>query len=145
MRLRVGRFAAVLMGLFLSVSAAQTQSQQEVQMRYGPPGPPETANTRVVGFTYDTPPQEIDPGLRVFRLEPDNTWSVVYPSGTVSRGSRVRARIILDGCNGTVVGPPDEPEFAVFIPDKGCPGMIARWRRGFSGPWNILGAMKNIR
>jgi hypothetical protein len=111
---------------------------------YGQPAPPETAATRVVGFTYRTPPQEIDPGLRVFKREADDTWSNTYPSGHVDRGGRVRARVIVDGCNGTVIGKDTEPDFAVFIPDKGCPGMMARWRRG-TGHWNVLGPMQNVR
>jgi hypothetical protein len=119
---------------------------QEMQRSYGPEAPPATAKTRITGFTYRTPPQEVDPGLRIFRLESDNTWTVTnQPSGQVGKGSQIRARIILDGCKGTVIGPPNQPEFAVFFPDKGCPGMVARWRRGFSGPWNFLGAMQDIR
>jgi hypothetical protein len=135
---------SIVVAVLLSFMSVAYAPPQELLTRYGPQAPPETAKTRVTGFTYRTPPDEIDPGLRVFRFEPDDTWSVTYPNGTVSRGSRVRARVVLDGCNGTVVGPPDEPEFAVFIPDKGCPGMIARWRRGNSGTWNILGEMQNI-
>jgi hypothetical protein len=128
------------------VAVVSPPPPQEIQKSYGPEAPPATAKTRVTGFTYRTPPQEVDPGLRIFRLESDNTWTVTnQPSGQVGKGSQVRARIILDGCKGTVIGPPNQLEFAVFFPDKGCPGMIARWRRGFSGPWNFLGAMQDIR
>jgi hypothetical protein len=67
-----------------------------------------------------------------------------YPSGHVDRGMRIRARVVVSGCSGSVVGHDHEPEFALFIPDKGCPGMMARWRRG-GGPWNILGPMQNVR
>ena len=111
---------------------------------YGPPAAPETREARVVGFSYQTPPQEVDPGLRIFRREADDTWTNTYPSGHTEKGSRVRARIVLEGCNGSVIGPNDEPDFAVFIPDKGCPGMMARWRRG-AGHWNVLGSMQNVR
>jgi hypothetical protein len=111
---------------------------------YGPPAAPETERTRVSAFTYRTPSTAVDPGLRIFTRETDGSWSEKYPSGHVARGSQVRARIVLDGCNGSVIGPPDEPDFAVFIPDKGCRGMMARWRRG-AGHWNVLGPMENVR
>jgi hypothetical protein len=111
---------------------------------YGPAAGPETGRTRVIGFTYRTSPQEIDPGLRVFKPESDNTWSNTYPSGQVDKVGRIRARIVLQDCIGNVIGKDDEPDFALFIPDKGCPGMMLRWRRG-SGQWNLLAPMQNVR
>ena len=38
----------------------------------------------------------------------------------------------MDGCDGTVIGKDSERDFAVFIPDKGCPG-----RRGGAGAADI--------
>lgn len=111
---------------------------------YGPVAPPESAATRVVAFNYRTPPQEVAPGLRRFKRDADGTWSNTYPNGHVDRGARERARALIGGCPGSVIGKNDEPEFAVFIPDKGCPGMMAKWRRGV-GAWNILGPMENVR
>jgi hypothetical protein len=114
-------------------------------LAYGPPAAEETPQTRVSHFTWRTVPQEVDPGLRIWQREADGTWSETYPSGLVSRDIRVRARILLDNCAGTVVGPADESDFAVFIPDKGCRAMVARWRRGSGNHWNILGVMQNVR
>lgn len=111
---------------------------------YGPLAQPETEATRVTAFDYRTPPGEIDPGLRRFRRQAGGAWHVTYPSGHVDKGAKIRVRAIVEGCAGTVIGKDAEPEFAVFIPDKGCPGMMARWRRG-EGGWNLMGAMLNVR
>ncbi len=97
---------------------------------------------RVIAFTYQTPPQEIDPGLRIFRRVPDGRWTSTYPSGFVDKG-RERGRIALDGCNGTVIDKEAEKNFYVFIPDKGCPGMMLRFKRG-AGSWVIFGHMENV-
>jgi len=135
-----GRFTA----LARSRSAEYRQATAAVAQRpQTMDEPPVNASTRVVAFTYMTPPQEVDPGLRQFRLAADGTWSNRYPSGHVDARFRTRRRILLDGCAGTVIGRDSEPEFALFIPDKGCPGMMARWQRSGSH-WHILGRMENV-
>lgn len=107
---------------------------------WGPPAPAGSEKSRVVGFTYKTPPQEVDPGLRVFKRHADGTWTNTYPSGNVDR-SREQARIVLDGCTGTVIG---DASFVVFIADKTCPSKTLRFKRG-SGPWVNFGLMENVR
>jgi hypothetical protein len=107
-------------------------------------GPPANPTTRVTAFTYFTPSGEIDPGRRDFARQSDGTWHNTWQSGFVDK-SEERGRTSIDGCAGTVIGKLSEPDFVVFIPDKGCKsGMMARWRRG-EGAWNALGLMKNVR
>ena len=58
---------------------------------------------------------------------------------------QTRARILLDGCAGTVIGPSTEPNFAIFLPDRGCRGMVVRFQHGRGMHWNVLSAMENVR
>jgi hypothetical protein len=110
---------------------------------YRPLAPALSQKNHVIGFTYRTSSTEIDPGLRVFRRQANGTWTNTYPSGFVDT-SHEKARIELSGCTGAVVGKESEPEFAIFIPDKGCPGMMLRFRRG-NNPWVVFGHMENFR
>jgi hypothetical protein len=44
-----------------------------------------------------------------------------------------------------VVGPADEPNFAIFLQDRGCRALVARWQRGRGTHWNVLSAMEDVR
>ncbi|MEQ1696277.1 MAG: TIR domain-containing protein [Hyphomicrobiaceae bacterium] len=111
--------------------------------KYGPTASTESTRNRVIAFAYRTPPQEIDPGLRLFKRQADGIWTNTYPSGFVERGGE-QTRINLDGCTGAVIGKDTEPDFVIFIPDKGCPGMMLRFKRG-NAPWIVFGHMENVR
>ncbi len=64
------------------------------------------------------------------------------PDGFVDKG-RERGRIVVDGCNGVVIDKEAEKNFYVFIPDKDCPGLMLRFRRG-GGQWVVFGHMENV-
>lgn len=123
---------------------APDASSNAILPDYGPAADEEPIAYRVTSFTWQTSPQEVDPGKRIWRRETDVGWSEKWPSGFVKRTSS-KARVIVDGCSGTVVGPDDEPDFALFIPDRNCRQMFLRFRRGYSGPWHMLAAMKDVR
>jgi hypothetical protein len=66
------------------VQAMKSIWVRKTQWFYGPAAPPENPATRVTDFTYRTPPQEVDLGLRVFTHAGDclahrgwlsSTWS----------------------------------------------------------------------
>lgn len=111
---------------------------------YGVPAPAETAATRLNSFSWQSTPTEVNPGIRKWSRRPDGKFVETYPSGH-SQVTEMRARIIIEGCAGTVVGPSDEPNFAIFLPDRGCKGMVVRWQRGRGTHWNVLGAIENAR
>jgi uncharacterized caspase-like protein len=111
---------------------------------YGVPAPAETASTRLNSFTWQSTPGEVNPGIRKWSRREDGQFVETYPSGH-TQVMQTRARILLGGCAGTVVGPPDEPNFAIFLPDRNCKGMVVRWQRGRGTHWNVLSAIENAR
>jgi hypothetical protein len=111
---------------------------------YGVPASTETDSSRLNSFTWQSAPNEVNAGIRKWSRRADGQFVEAYPSGH-TQVMQTRARILLDGCAGTVVGPADEPNFAIFLPDRGCKGMVARWQRGRGTHWNVLSAMENVR
>lgn len=83
------------------------------------------------------------PGLRTWSLDSSNRWHERYPDGTESVFDKVR-RGSLSGCSGSVATHSSEPNFHVFVPDLGCPRMVAFFI-GDDGHWKMLGKMENIR
>jgi hypothetical protein len=113
---------------------------------YGPPPTAETELTRVNCFAFFSLSGDRDPGLRIWEREIDGTWTEAYPSGFSEKGIQERARANVSGCRGSIVGPADEPEHAVFIPDKGCPGMMVLFRNGpETAHWHVLAPMQVFR
>lgn len=113
---------------------------------YGPPPTAETELTRVDCFAFFSLSGDHDPGLRIWEHEVDGTWTEAYPSGFSEKGIEERERANVNGCRGSIVGPADEPEHAVFIPDKGCPGMMVLFRNGpDTAHWNVLAPMQVYR
>jgi hypothetical protein len=96
---------------------------------YGVPAQAETYSTRLNSFTWQSHPSDVSPGIRSWSRSPDGRFIETYPTG-YAQVMQTRARILLEGCAGTVVGPADEPNFSIFLPDRGCKGMVARWQRG---------------
>jgi hypothetical protein len=103
--------------------------------------PPVSAGNRVLGFTWMYKFQP-EPGLRAWSNIAADAWTERYPSGQSST-FHVRSRMTVDGCLGTLVFRDIETNFEVFIPDGGCPHMVARFRRD-QGSWNLLGEMRDI-
>jgi hypothetical protein len=70
-----------------------------------------------------------DPGLRIWEREVDGTWTETYPSGFSEKGIEERERANVSGCRGSIVGPEDEPEHAVFIPERLSrnDGLVSQW------------------
>ena len=113
---------------------------------YGPPPTAETELTRVSCFAFFSLSGDRDPGLRIWEREVDGTWTETYPSGFSEKGIEERERTNVSGCRGSIVGPTDEPEHAVFIPDKGCPGMMVLFRNGpDTAHWHALAPMQVVR
>jgi hypothetical protein len=104
--------------------------------------PQATPSTRVVAFAWQTSPMEVKPGLR-FWSDRGDYWEEQYPDGQTDKFIGP-GRLELGGCVGTTVSRIEEPNFQVFIPDKGCPAMVARWRRG-DAQWNVLGQMMDVQ
>lgn len=96
--------------------------------------------TRIDCFAFHSLPADPDPGLRIWRRQSENTWTETYPSGFTSEGILERSRDTVNGCLGSIVGPKDQPNFSVFIPDRGCPGMMVLFRIN-DGHWNVLNPM----
>jgi hypothetical protein len=111
---------------------------------YGVPAPAETPSTRLNSFSWRTAQGEVNAGMRKWSRNADDQFVETYPSGH-TQVMQTRARIKLEGCAGTVVGPASEPNFAIFLPDRGCKGMVVRWQRGRGTHWNVFGALENVR
>lgn len=106
-----------------------------------PGTPPERTGTQVTSFTVQTADVQLEGGIRYWSSR-GSYWEEKYPSGKVDRFIHP-TRMWLDGCAGTGVARATEPNFLAFIPDRGCPLMAVRWRRG-SGDWNFLGLMTDV-
>jgi hypothetical protein len=85
------------------------------------------------------------PGIRDWTQVKPGVWIERYPDPTVFTAFRETGRITLDGCAGTVVGRTSEVGADVFIPDKGCNLMWARFRQPGSQQWQWFGEMNDIR
>lgn len=80
---------------------------------------PETAETRRMEFSFTTPASEEVPGKRHWtRVTPDR-WIEEYPDGTRKVFSVV-GRTHVGECDGTIVSPPQDSRFQLFIPDRDC-------------------------
>jgi hypothetical protein len=93
-----------------------------------PPTSPETDSTRVHSFEFQSPPTEVNPGLRKWTKIAPDVWEQDYPDGTKNYNYKVK-RISLFDCDGTVVSPKEDPDFQQFFPDKGCDVMTFMFRR----------------
>lgn len=125
-------------------TAATKADEKAKYAALGPPAKNEASSAKLSYFTWQTSPSEIDPGLRVWTRQGEAAWKETWPSGTTTFSQRV-ARIVVEGCSGTVVSRIDEPDLYLFLPDRGCSSMIFRFRRGKSGPWIKLAMMKDVR
>lgn len=79
-------------------------------------------------------------GARYWSWKGDR-WEERYPSGKFDNFIEPN-RVTLDGCPGTTAIRSTNHDM-IFIPDKGCPAMIVRWRRG-NGAWQYLGQMRDV-
>ena len=107
----------------------------------GPTRPALDAADRVTSFRLQLEdPSYEEGGARSWSWTGDH-WEERYPSGKSDSFIKPN-RLTLDGCPGTTVVRATNGDM-IFIPDKGCPAMIVRWRRGNS-PWYYLGQMRDI-
>ncbi|MGA0560882.1 hypothetical protein ACO2RV_00440 [Ancylobacter sp. VNQ12] len=86
---------------------------------------------------------EPEPGLRTWSRDDLNRWSERYPSGRVAKVFDTVEASSVGGCNGQLVSRSTDPSFQVFIPNKGCKNMVAKFRRG-DDPWSNLGKMEDV-
>lgn len=70
-------------------------------------------------------------------------WTQEYPDHQ-SFQFPLSARIVLNGCVGSLLYRIDNLDFEIFIPDKGC-GSMECFARVKKSPWDNLGRMDNIR
>lgn len=108
-----------------------------------PTVPPLNEATRVTSFRLQLQdPSYEEGGARFWNWQANgNYWEERYPSGKFDKFIEP-GRLTLDDCSGTTVVRSTNRDM-IFIPDKGCPTMIVRWRRGTS-PWYGLGQMRDI-
>jgi hypothetical protein len=106
---------------------------------------PETNETRVHSFEFQTPPQEVDPGLRRWtRISPDE-WEEKKPDGSTNL-QRVVKRIRLYGCDGTMVNAITDPNFQLFFPDQNCQTKQFMFRRKSQGTtWHGYAPIINVQ
>jgi hypothetical protein len=97
----------------------------------------------ISSFVYQTSPSEVDPGRREWQRIRPGHWTETYPHGQISYFSE-KTRITLNGCSGTVVINDSEPNFQIFISDKGCTPM-ALWFRRENQNWIYLRPMTEIK
>jgi len=96
---------------------------------------------RYFTWVYNFQPE---PGLRIWSRDASNRWSERYPSGRIAKVFDTLKTSSNEGCNGQLVSSSSEPNFEIFIPNKGCGRMVARFRRD-GGSWSNLGAMQDIQ
>jgi hypothetical protein len=85
------------------------------------------------------------PGIRDWTQVKPGVWIERYPDPDVFSAFRETGRTTLDGCRGTIVQRTSSVGADVFIPDKGCNLMWARFRQLGSSDWQWFGEMKDIR
>ena len=83
------------------------------------------------------------PGIRDWTQVKPGVWIERYPDPSIFTAFRQTARLSVGNCLGTEVTRQDGSDFKVFIPDKGCGLMWARFRQG-AGEWFWLGEMTDI-
>jgi hypothetical protein len=91
-------------------------------------------------WEYDFEPE---PGTRVWSRK-GSSWSERYPSGKVAKVFDTISNGSVKGCAGQLVSRTADPSFEVFLPNKGCPKMVALFRRDM-GPWGAMGSMREVR
>jgi len=99
---------------------------------------------QITSFAYVTSPVEIEPGRREWQRVDADHWTEAYPVSKKISRFVVKTRINLNGCGGSVVANENEPDFQVFIPDKGCQAMFLWFRRGEQQNWVRLAPMIDI-
>ena len=91
-------------------------------------------------WTYNFEPE---PGQRVWSRK-GSRWSERYPSGKVAKVYDTVVPGAVQGCRGQLASHKADPGFEVFIPNVGCPRMVALFRRDM-GAWSQLGPMRDVR
>lgn len=104
----------------------------------------ESTATRLRGFTFMTPPGEFKAGMRRWKRVADDRWEEIYPDGT-KQVSNILKRTNVGGCDGAIISGRLEPNFQVFLPDKGCPDMRFLFRRLPSRSWVAYVPLENIQ
>jgi len=141
-RVRLGLLIAVL-----AAAAIGTPGLLALLRGAGPSDPPalypEIDATRLSGFTMETGPQEVKPGVRLWdRVTPDR-WRETYPDESVSF-SKVVGRSHVGDCDGTIVERVGG-SLQSFLPDKGCSTMTFFFRFPPSPKWVEYLPMENVR
>jgi hypothetical protein len=103
----------------------------------------QVAAASINSFAYQTSPAEVEPGRRDWRRVDPSHWTETYPNGKASRFIE-KTRINLHGCAGKVVANEEEPNFQVFIPDRGCSSMSLWFRRGEQQDWVQFATMIDV-
>src|SRR5262249_14112313 len=81
-------------------------------------------------------PNEVSAGTRKWSRRADGQFVEAYPSGHMQVMQRGRASCSLVALARS--GPANEPNFAIYLPERGRKGMVARWQRGRGTHWNVL-------
>jgi hypothetical protein len=105
--------------------------------------PRDSSKNSVTRFSWDTSPDEIDPGTRQMIRQANGSWIEHYHTGAQALFLFL-GRTSQRNCDGTLLEKEEEPGFEVFVPDSTCPAMHVLWRRD-KGAWSILGKMKDVR
>lgn len=94
-------------------------------------------------FYASTLANDPEPGRRDWKRLAKDRWEERYPSG-FAETFQVRKRIRVGDCPGVRVSKPRAENFEIFIPDRGCPAMVIRYRHN-AGAWNYLSQMLDVR
>jgi hypothetical protein len=91
-------------------------------------------------FLYGFQPS---PGRRDWTRVSTTEWVETYPDGQFTQFT-IASSANVEGCDGTVATSDAESTFEVFIPNKDCELLWARFRHS-SGQWLYLGQMQDIQ
>lgn len=83
-------------------------------------------------------------GKRTWTQVRKGSWIELYPDGEFFSAFELIETSSLKSCQGSIVERTDQTKLQVFIPDRPCPNATLYFRVA-NGPWNVLGAMYDVR